>query len=314
MRILFTGATSFTGMWFARALARDGHAVVAAIRGTEGGYSDLKAQRLQHVGEVCRLAWNVPFGTPEFLALIEREGPFDLLCHHAADAKDYKSPDFDVIGATGANSFGLLSVLKALRAGGCQRVLLTGSVFEADEGAGNAPLRAFSAYGLSKTLTAQIFSFYAATEGLGLGKFVIPNPFGPLEEPRFTDYLLRCWKDGKPARVNTPLYLRDNIPVSLLAAAYAGFAAAVPQSGFVKLNPSFYVESQGAFAQRFAREIGSRLKLEATLELGEQSDFAEPMIRINTDAQHRAVPGWNESAAWDEAAAYYATRFGLEHR
>jgi hypothetical protein len=39
------------------------------------------------------------------------------------------------------------------------KIVLTGSVFEADEGLGESPLRAFSPYGLSKTVTGQIFPF-----------------------------------------------------------------------------------------------------------------------------------------------------------
>ena len=35
MKILFTGASSFTGFWFARALAAAGHEVVATFRETD---------------------------------------------------------------------------------------------------------------------------------------------------------------------------------------------------------------------------------------------------------------------------------------
>ena len=34
-----------------------------------------------------------------FLALI-RESGWDILCHHAADVTNYKSPDFDTIGGS----------------------------------------------------------------------------------------------------------------------------------------------------------------------------------------------------------------------
>ena len=76
---------------------------------------------------------------------------------------------------------------------------------------------AFSPYGLSKGLTAAIVSHRCREFGLRYGKFVIPNPFGPLEEPRFCAYLVRTWRNGEVARINTPAYVRDNIHVSLLA-------------------------------------------------------------------------------------------------
>lgn len=314
MRILFTGATSFTGMWFAERLAEAGHSVLAAIRGSQDSYSDLKGERLARLTRRCDVAWNTPFGTSAFLELVRNQGPFDLLCHHAAEVTDYKSPDFDITGAVAANCHNLSVVLSALRRTGCHRVVLTGSIFEAGEGAGTAPLRAFSPYGLSKTLTAQIFQYRAGQEGLALGKFVIPNPFGPFEEPRFTDYLMRTWKNGEAAAVRTPDYVRDNIPVSLLAAAYARFAAELPASGFFRFNPSYYVETQGAFAQRFATEMHARLRLETPLALATQLDFPEPEVRINTDILRGHELDWTQTDFWNELGRYYARRMGIPTR
>lgn len=305
-RILFTGATSFTGMWFAKALAEKGHTVLAAIRRPQDAYCGLQAARLQQLSGVCTFSWDVAFGTPAFLELIAKHGPFDVLCHHAADVKNYKSPDFDALAAARSNALGLPDVLDQLRKAGCSRIVLTGSVFEAQEGTGSDPGRAVSPYGLSKTLTSQVFEYYAVSGGFALGKFVIPNPFGPYEERRFTDYLMRCWKDTKPARISTPLYVRDNIPVTLLAAAYANFVAAMPAAGFIRLNPSYFVETQGAFAERFAAAMGQRLNLATPLEYAEQSEFPEPRIRINTDPVPGEALGWSESGFWDETARYYS--------
>ena len=106
-----------------------------------------------------------------------------MLCHQGALVGDYRSPDFDPYGAAAANIFRLPEVLRALKDRGCGRLVLTGSVFEANEGAGSAPLRAFSPYGLSKGLTAAAAQFYADREGFTFEKFVIPNPFGPYEDP-----------------------------------------------------------------------------------------------------------------------------------
>jgi nucleoside-diphosphate-sugar epimerase len=40
MKILFTGASSFTGFWFVRELARAGHEVVATFRKRPEAYPD----------------------------------------------------------------------------------------------------------------------------------------------------------------------------------------------------------------------------------------------------------------------------------
>jgi hypothetical protein len=97
------------------------------------------------------------------------------------------------------------------------------------------------------------------------------------------------------------------VPVSLLARAYAGFVAASPAPGSARrLNPSFYPESQGDFAERVRRETAARLGLPCALDLSEQTEFPEPPVRINTDLCDPAALGWDEATAWDEFVAYYA--------
>jgi UDP-glucose 4-epimerase len=303
MRILFTGASSFTGYWFVRELVAAGHEVVAACRG-DGRYEGLRAERMRMVRELCETRYGCAFGNDDFLALTKTS--FDVLCHHGAQVGDYRSPDFDPYRAAAANLYRLPEVLRALKDRGCGRLVLTGTFFEPNEGAGSKPLRAFNAYGLSKGLTATAAAFYADREGFTFEKFVIPHPFGPYEEPRFTAYLMKTWLAGETARVQTPRYVRDNIPVSLLAKAYAAFVGVSPAPGTVRrLNPSGYAESQGAFTQRLRNEAAARLGLPCRLEFGVQTEFPEPPVRINTDLLDTEALGWSEAQAWSEFAQFY---------
>ena len=186
-------------------------------------------------------------------------------------------------------------------------MVLTGTFFEADEGRGTLPLVSFSPYSQSKTLTWERFREECGIRALPLGKFVIPNPVGPFEEPRFTAFLMNNWKAGRPAEVKTPDYVRDNIHVDLLAAVYAQFVAQVARLkvGTIKINPSGYVESQGDFAQRVAREVKNRRGWNCELILAKQESFTEPLERTNTEPAAVRVPGWNEAQAWDAFAEYY---------
>jgi len=313
LKILFTGASSFTGCWFVRELCAAQHAVTAIFQRPAETYAEpLRRSRVEQVAGQARTVFGCGFGDDNFLKLIEQHGPWDVLCHHAADVTNYKSADFDVARALGNNTHQLPKVLAALAAGGCRRVVLTGTVFEQDEGAGSEGLPAFSPYGLAKGLTAQAFRYYAGQAGMQLTKFVIPNPFGPYEEPRFVHYLMKNWFDGKKPSVKTPAYVRDNIHVSLLAKVYAQ-ATAAPDVGpgmLTHVHPSGYVESQGAFAQRLAREVGPRLGMACPLELVRQTDFSEPRVRINTDVPDAAAVGWDEAQAWDQIADYYRKMYG----
>jgi nucleoside-diphosphate-sugar epimerase len=305
LRILLTGGSSFTGLWFARSLAAAGHTVVAPLKAMTRDYSGLRGDRVAALKRVAEVVEGCPFGSAAFLDLASR-GSWDLLCQHAARTGDYRNPDFDILEAVADNSHQVVDVLKRMLARGLSGVVLTGTVFEQDEGAGDAPLRAFSPYGLSKGLTWQYYRFLSQTMGFPLGKFVIPNPFGPFEEPRFCNYLVQTWFKGEVPAIRTPLYVRDNIHVDLLAASYAAFAGSVAaQKDVIKINPSFYVESQGAFANRFALEMAPRLGIPCPITLLQQSEFGEPMVRINTHRVDGAAFGWSEAAAWDAEAEFY---------
>ena len=54
----------------------------------------------------------------------------------------------------------------------------------------------------------------------------------------------------------------------------------------------------------------ARLALPCRLELGTQTEFPEPPVRINTDPLDAVQLRWNEGQAWDELVAYYASSFG----
>jgi UDP-glucose 4-epimerase len=305
MKALLTGASSFTGYWFAKALAERGVAVVAPLRGAVHDYSGTRQARVRALAEIAEIAPRIEFGSAEFFALVDRSG-CDILCHHAARAADYRSQDFDVTLALAENTRGFKALSERLAARSFAAVVLTGSVFEPNEGAGTAPLRAFSPYGLSKALTAETIRYWCEMAGLPLGKFVIANPFGPLEEPRFCAYLVKTWAAGQMPEVRTPLYVRDNIHVSLLAKAYADFVVEMSTARRpARRAPTLYVESQGAFAERFAREMGRRSIAPCPVKIGVQADFSEPMVRINTDPVDTQRLGWSEAAAWDALAAYY---------
>ena len=309
MRILFTGGSSFTGYWFIKELTAAGHEVIATFRRQLDEYPDEpRRRRVGALTSVCRSVFGVSFGDETFIALI-KQGHCDALCHHGADATNYKSPDFDVAGAIAKTTHQLPVVIDTLQSSGCSKVVITGSVFENDEGAGSDNLRAFSPYGLSKAFTWQTFRYYAQVRKTTLGKFVIPNPFGPYEEPRFTHHLMKNWFAGETAIVNTPLYIRDNVHVSLLAKCYAQYVLSL-SDGVTRFNPSGYVESQGSFTQRIASEMQNRVGLACAFELKPQADFPEPHTRINTDLCDAKDLNWNETTAWDELADYYSRLMG----
>jgi len=188
MRVLLTGASSFTGYWFARALRAAGHEVVAPLRRSRGEYdSGARALRVRLLEEQARIVENCPFGSEAFLDLAARE-TFTVLCHHAA-------------GAFAADTRHLPEVLARLSRRGLMGVVLTGTVSEPDESLGTELRHAFNADSPDRGLTAAAVAYWCALSGLSYGKFTRPNPFGPLEEARFCAHLVARWKAGEVAEV-----------------------------------------------------------------------------------------------------------------
>jgi UDP-glucose 4-epimerase len=304
MKILLTGASSFTGSWFASTLAKSGHQVYGTLQSEEAVYSAGQHARFAFMRKAgVELLESHAFGGDAFLAALG--DAVDVLCLHGAYVRDYKSPDFDIIGAVNANTHNLAQVVRTAKDNGIGRLIATGSVFEDGEGAGEPPLKAASPYGLSKSLTWTLVRAYCERVKLPVAKFVIPNPFGPYEEPRFCAYLMKCWAENRTAHVNTPAYIRDNIPINLLAVSYADLVARSRESDpMLYAHPSGFIESQGSFAQRFANAIGPRLGLETPLHFAPQIEFCEPRMRVNTD---RVLADWDELGFWNDLAAYYKT-------
>ena len=299
-------------MWFARELARQGHAVTAVYqrKSARDYQSDpLRARRVDELAGVCQREFGCVFGGAKFMRLAAK--PWDLLCHHAAVVGDTRSPDYDVAAAFAANTRNLSGVLRRLRDGGCGAAILTCTFSERGEGKGSGGLPGIRPYDLAKKATTESFLAHAYHYKLRLGRFVMANPFGPLEKPNsFTAYAAQQWRAKKIVEVRTPEYVRDNLHISLMAMAYGDFAQkfAKGKKQTAAYHPHGYIEKQGVFAKRFAREMRKRWNLLCEVALAKQTDFPEPLSRYGIHRPDTKALGWNEKAAWDGIADYYQTK------
>ena len=301
MKILFTGASSFSGLWLIKELTGKGHTVTATFQRNLADYEGIRRKRVEIAASLTTPVWSSSFGDDTFLEVLE-DNSWDLLCHHGADVTNYKSPSFNIKKAVANNTYNLSQVMSSLHGAG---IILTGTVFEPGEGSPAG--EAVSPYGLSKGKTSELFEKAALEHNISLKKFVIPNPFGPFEEGRFTTYLVKNWLNGEPAVLDYPDYVRDNIPVSLLAKAYLHLVEA---PSLMKLCPKGYTGPQRQFIERFAKELSSRLAIDCPLEIREQKEFVEPKTRTATDLLDWESLGWNEKRSWDELAEYYLRTCG----
>lgn len=305
--VLLTGASSFTGMWIAEALAAAGFEVVAPLQRGRGEYDAEKLARIRRVEAASEVVYACPFGSDAFLDLVTARGDVAALAHHAADVTGYRDPGFDAAAAFGRNLAGAPAALTRLTEQGARVALVTGTVFEAGEGGDPAEPLAVTPYGLSKTLTNIALQHHASWAGLTFGRFVIPSPYGAFEQQRsFPAYLFRSWFAGETPMVRTPLYLRDHLPAPRLAAAYAAHLTALladPATPPVH-RPSGWIATQGAFAEKLGAEAAPRLGRACPMAFADQTEFAEPLRRVNSDP----APQLDEAAFWDQYVEWYAER------
>ena len=309
MKILLTGTSSFTGFWFAKELSIQGHKIYATLtKNSLDDYDGIRKERISLILNEVIPVFGCKFGDSKFLDIIK--GGIDVLCHHGSDVTNYKSNSFNINASLGNNTNNIIEVFETLKKNSCNTIIYTGSVFENNEGSGSLPLRAFSPYGLSKSFTYETLKYFSETYNVKLGKFVIPNPFGPYEEFRFTSFLVQNWFKGNIPEIKTPLYVRDNIHVDLLAKSYADFVYKVVQGTdrIQKINPGLYAETQGEFTKRFAAETGKRLNIPCKFKLMQQTDFNEPLERINTKNISKLYD-WDENLSWDKLAEYYLKNY-----
>ncbi|MFC1756240.1 NAD-dependent epimerase/dehydratase family protein [Patescibacteria group bacterium] len=306
MKILFTGGSSFTGYWFIKELVKNGHEVHATFTKELDQYEGVRKLRVDELKDLVTPITQIKFGDDKFLELLEKE-KYDFLCHHMAmiSGFSYRDMNYDISEAVGENTRNINKVMEIFSKSG-KGVVITGTVFEGTESKGEGSETPAYPYALAKTLTSEIVSYYADYYHVNFGKFTIPNPFGPMEEPKFTTYLIKQWKEGNTPTVKTPEYIRDNIHVELLAKVYSEFINNIKDSkDSLKIAPSGYVGKQGEFAKTFASEMKIRLDLECNVDFAVQTEFEEPKELVNTDKVDSSKYDWDEEKAWNEIADFY---------
>lgn len=306
MKIYFTGASSFSGFWFCKALGEAGHEVTATFTREsveaypEAGFAKARVAMAQ---DFVRPVWGARMGNDAYFAALEHDH-WDLVCLHGAYVADHKAADFPVLEALASNTAGIQRMVKYLAENGGTPILWTGTYFEANEGQGTQPLRNFSPYALSKQLSWEIARFYAEQAGLPISKFVMPNPFGPWESKGFTSYLAKTWLSGGVPTVNKPDYIRDNCPVTLLANAYCKLVESGCTENTV-VQPSGYVSTQVEFGRKCADEIGKHWDKNLRVRVSDEPKHDEPMKRFNVDSAIKSYNSFREFDFWKSLSAWY---------
>jgi UDP-glucose 4-epimerase len=311
MKIVLTGISSFTGLHFLRALTKKGHKVIGVHQSPVEQYQGIYKQRLGLALPLLHQSVEASFGDDRFCGFISKNN-FDVYCHHGAYTKEYTSPNFSIERAVQANTYNLSTVSDLLEENTCHSIVSTSSIF-----AGHGPVCSsetpFSGYGESKWKTDQLLQQACIKKQLRWARFIIPNPFGPLDNHKLPFEMALRWSKGKPLVLKNPEYVRDNIPVQLLAKHYANWIESLSQNSMnITSMPSGYVSTMKVFSERVAKEIRGRTGWGCKIESNEQH-YSQPLTLHNRESLLHLYD-YDEEKMWNALYQWFIDVAGANNR
>jgi hypothetical protein len=110
------------------------------------------------------------------------------------------------------------------------------------------------------------------------------------------------WSNGEAVHIDQALYVRDNVPVDLMALAYARTVEGA-FGGYC--SPSGYAGTVGSFFETMAAQVRPRTGWACPLTCATAQAFKEPESRTARTRLDRDALGWSEAAFWDAYADHY---------
>jgi len=306
LRVLLTGVSSFSGSAFGAELAARGHQVTGILSQPRAAYDGVRAERLAMLGRSISFVESAPMGSDALTSAIAELDAIDVVGLHHATVGDFRSPAYDLGSAVTSATKGAAQMAVDTVSKGATAVVFTRSVFESGFGVTDE-VRPIGVYAIAKSATAELWRERFRSLEVTMKDFVIANPVGALEEPRFISYLAQQWQIGNTPMLRSPQNVRDNVPIGLLAAAYADSIEDAVLGDATTVAPSHWVGSNLEFAQRLGREFGARWGIDCNVGIDPDRDNSEPRVRIASD-RVEFESATAETAFWNEYATHYSPR------
>lgn len=228
--IVICGASSFVGWHLARHFHAQGIPVLALTSRPLGQYEGIYRWRLEQLAQ-----GGVPLAVLDLLDAASIRSSVAswqprVWIQHAGWAKDYASPNYDVVRATAINLSPLRPIYEALSTTDCQGVILTGSVSEYAES--QTPLQEddrrwpTTAYGWIKLAQTGLAVNLAAELGVRTRVARLFLPFGRADAPgKLLPCVVRALSRNLPVELSDCTQARDFIYIDDVCTAYEKLAA-----------------------------------------------------------------------------------------
>lgn len=303
MKVLFTGVSSFTGFWIANYFANNGCVVDAILtKKSLNEYDSLRIARLSNLQSNINLIFDCKFGDNTFLSLL-KNNKYEIIIHHASYVNNYNSNSFDWKLATNENTYNIENVVEEISVNPNAIFAFSSTVFEKGGLEMDQPI---NKYALSKKNSKDIIEFFCFKNKIKFTNVYIPNPFGPFEDLKLNHYILNSWQQGNEVIIKTPSYIRDFLPVDLLAISYFDHIISLQKKNALKssFSPSGYKMTINNYLSFLANKLYLLTGEKKFYKSETQENYNEPIELVN-EFKVLTNENWDENRFWIQYFNYY---------
>lgn len=215
--IVITGASSFTGFHFTLEIAKY-KKIICFSHKKFSSYKDLKKTRLQILkkNKNIKLIFNCSFGSEKMIRVIKSYKNICFCFHHAQTLNAKDDFKFSFLESFNQDLYNIDNFFKKC-SNNIKKIIFSSSIFQKEH---SKQLIDFNKYSLNKSITLETLKFFCHKFNIRLINFVISNPFGVLEDRRYSFYLLNNWINKSTPIVGSPDFIREYIYIDDLKKLY----------------------------------------------------------------------------------------------
>ena len=277
MRLLFLGASSFTGYHFVNKISDNKqNKIYCTLTKNLNKYKSTRLERIKLLNKKKNIFFikKVKFGDKKFIKLLSRK-KFDIICLHHASTKNYNNDlKFNLNKSIKENTPNIRKVFSKIH--NQTTIIVTNTIYQKIN---EKKYKAVNKYGISKSITYDKIKSICKEFDFKLKSIFITNPWGILEEKKLNYYLINNWLKDKKTFISHPNYIRDNIYIDKLTKYYLK----ILNSNSTKINyfPSGYCSTNKVFIEAFKIKFEKFFNKKVKIEYANNAKYSQPMSRIN---------------------------------